>query len=229
MTLQINDPTRMDAVSLSSVPPSPRRGRPGLYGSFGKRILDISVLVLSAPLTVPLFAILFILVCLEGVSPIYVQRRIGMNGRVFRMFKFRTMVRDADAALEDYLDQNPEARAEWDRSQKLRHDPRVTRVGKILRKCSMDELPQFWNVLVGDMSLIGPRPMMVDQANLYPGQSYFWMRPGVSGLWQVSERNNTAFTARASYDDKYFGNISLKTDCGILAKTFVVVFRGTGY
>lgn len=229
MTFQFNDPAQLKAVSVSKVTPARRRRPMAFYPDFGKRVLDIAIVVLTAPITVPLVALMALLIALEGVSPLYVQKRIGRNGRVFKMVKFRTMVRNADAKLDNYLQENPAAQREWDRTQKLKDDPRVTRVGKLMRKCSMDELPQFWNVLTGDMSLVGPRPMMVDQANLYPGQSYYWMRPGVSGLWQVNERNNSAFTDRAAYDDKYFNNMSFKTDCAIIAKTFVVVFRATGY
>ena len=229
MTLQIKDPARLEAVSVVNVAPSRRRNKLTLYADVGKRALDIAFVILTAPLTIPLFLVLAFLISLEGISPFYLQKRVGKNGRIFKMLKFRTMVHDADETLKSYLDANPEARREWDHSQKLKNDPRITRIGRILRKCSLDELPQFWNVLLGDMSLVGPRPMMVDQATMYPGQSYYWLRPGISGLWQVNERNNSAFTARAAYDDKYFGNLSLSADCSILAKTLVVVFRGTGY
>jgi lipopolysaccharide/colanic/teichoic acid biosynthesis glycosyltransferase len=229
MTLQINDPARLGAVSVADVAPTPRRQNPGFYSGLGKRLFDISVILLTAPVTVPLLILMAVLVSLDGHAPLYMQKRVGKGGRIFKMVKFRTMVPNAEKALEQYLASDPEARSEWDRTQKLKNDPRITRVGSVLRKCSMDELPQFWNVLTGDMSLIGPRPMMVDQANLYPGQAYYWMAPGISGLWQVSERNNAAFTARAVYDDKYFHNLSFGMDCSILLKTFVVVFRGTGY
>jgi exopolysaccharide production protein ExoY len=229
MTFQINDPTRLEGVSISDVIPAPSVRRLDLYTGFGKRALDLLIVLLTAPVTVPLMLLTALVVSLDGSSPIYVQRRIGRNGRVFSMLKFRTMVRNADERLEAYLKDDPEAHLEWAYSQKLRHDPRVTRIGAILRKCSLDELPQIINVLKGDMSLIGPRPMMVDQACMYPGRSYYWVRPGISGLWQVTDRNDTAFTARAKYDDKYFYNMSFLNDCLIILKTFVVVLRGTGY
>ncbi len=229
MTFQINDPTRLKAVSISDVVPTPKTEKPDVYSAFGKRAMDVLVILLTAPITVPLLIVTALLVAMDGYSPVYVQKRVGRNGRVFKMFKFRTMVPNADRRLEAYLQEHPEARAEWDHSQKLRNDPRVTRLGAILRKCSLDELPQILNVLSGDMSLIGPRPMMVDQTQLYPGRSYYWMRPGISGLWQVTDRNDTAFTARAQYDDRYYYNLSFANDCLIIAKTFVVVFRGTGY
>lgn len=229
MTFQINDPAQLKAVAVSEVAPAPRRKPLEFYSDFGKRALDIALIVLTAPITVPLVLLTALLVSLEGVSPIYLQKRIGRNGRVFKMVKFRTMVHNADETLDSYLASNPQAAREWQHSQKLKNDPRITQIGKLLRKSSLDELPQLWNVLTGDMSIVGPRPMMVDQANLYPGQSYYWMRPGISGLWQVNERNNAAFTDRAAYDDQYFNNLTFKTDCAVIAKTFVVVFRGTGY
>lgn len=229
MTFQINDPMRLEAVSIADVVPTSRPRQTDFYSAFGKRALDVLIVALSAPVTLPLLLLTAIFVSLDGRSPIYVQKRVGRNGRVFNMYKFRSMVPDADEILETYLEANPEARAEWDHSQKLRHDPRVTRFGALMRKCSLDELPQFFNVLRGDMALIGPRPMMVGQTNLYPGSSYYSMRPGISGLWQVTDRNDTAFTARAQYDDRYFYNLSFTNDCTIIAKTFVVVFRGTGY
>jgi len=229
MTLQINDAIRLNGVSLSDVKPAPRPVTSGFYAAFGKRALDVSLVLLALPFLLPVLAILAFFIALEGVNPFYLQKRLGRDGRVFHMLKFRSMVHNADRALSAYLDANPAAKLEWDHSQKLKKDPRITRVGRLLRKCSLDELPQFWNVLIGDMSLVGPRPMMVDQANLYPGRSYYWMRPGISGLWQVTDRNETAFTERAVYDDKYFHNQSFKMDLGILMKTFVVVFRGTGY
>lgn len=229
MTFQINDPMQLEAVSIADVVPTSRPRQADVYSAFGKRALDVLIVVLSAPVTLPLLLLTALLVSLDGRSPIYIQKRVGRNGRVFNMYKFRSMVANADDILEAYLEANPEARAEWDHSQKLRHDPRVTGFGALMRKCSLDELPQFYYVLRGDMALIGPRPMMVGQTNLYPGSSYYWMRPGISGLWQVTDRNDTAFTARAQYDDRYFHNLSFTNDCAIIAKTFVVVFRGTGY
>ncbi|SFU07755.1 sugar transferase [Sedimentitalea nanhaiensis] len=229
MTIQINDPTRLSAMSISEVVTTQQVHRLDFYSSFGKRALDIAFVLLTLPVTLPMMILAALLISLDGGSPIYVQRRVGRGGRIFKMFKFRSMVPDAERALREHLEANPEALAEWTYSQKLRNDPRVTRLGSIMRKCSLDELPQLLNVLLGDMSLIGPRPMMVDQTNMYPGRAYYWMRPGISGLWQVTDRNDTAFTARAQYDDKYFYKLSFANDCSILAKTFVVVFRGTGY
>jgi lipopolysaccharide/colanic/teichoic acid biosynthesis glycosyltransferase len=145
------------------------------------------------------------------------------------MWKLRSMVKGADARLEAHLAADPTARREWERTQKLKSDPRITSFGCFLRKSSMDELPQLWNVLKGDMSLVGPRPMMLDQTHLYPGEAYYALRPGITGLWQVSERNASTFAERAHYDGQYEQNVTLAADLRILAATFRVVLRGTGY
>ncbi|WP_424985047.1 sugar transferase [Microbulbifer sp. S227A] len=229
MTIQFNDPTRLEGVSLSDIVPTSTGSKLDLYTGFGKRILDLVILLMALPVLAPVMLLIALFVALDGGSPVYVQKRIGKNGRVFSMFKFRTMVPNADKRLAEYLSDNPEAHAEWTHCQKLRHDPRVTRIGAFLRKSSVDELPQLINVLLGDMSIVGPRPMMVDQETMYPGRAYYWMRPGISGLWQVTERNETGFSDRARYDDKYFYNMTFANDCKIIAKTFVVVVRGTGY
>jgi exopolysaccharide production protein ExoY len=128
-----------------------------------------------------------------------------------------------------YLAETPEARAEWDATQKLKQDPRITVVGRMLRKTSLDELPQLFNVLTGDMSLVGPRPIMVNQKALYPGQRYYDMRPGLTGLWQVSDRNECSFAGRVRFDDIYHRTMSFGTDLRILGQTVSVVLRGTGY
>lgn len=194
----------------------------------GKRIIDIGLVLLSAPLVVPLIAMLAGLVMLDGGSPFYYQPRIGRNGRVFRLWKLRSMVPHADAKLAAYLDSSPEARAEWDSAQKLKHDPRLTKIGRQLRRYSLDELPQLWNVAIGDMSLVGPRPMLREQRLLYPGTAYFNFRPGLTGLWQISERNACSFAERAGYDNAYAKSVSPGTDFQILLQTVSVVLRGTG-
>jgi exopolysaccharide production protein ExoY len=124
---------------------------------------------------------------------------------------------------------HPEARGEWDKTQKLKKDPRITRFGRILRKTSIDELPQLFNVLMGDMSLVGPRPIMVEQKALYPGDLYYTMRPGLTGFWQISNRNHCRFIDRVRYDNAYYFAISLRTDLAVLWRTVGVVLRGTGY
>lgn len=200
----------------------------GFFQRAGKIIFDWLFVLASLPVVVPLIGVLALLVALDGSSPFYRQWRVGRNGKLFRLLKLRTMVPDAEHILQDYLDQNPKARDEWEHKQKLRHDPRITRVGRFLRKSSIDELPQLWNVLCGDMSLIGPRPMMADQRALYPGSAYYFMRPGITGSWQVSDRNESSFIERAKFDTEYYENISLKADLSIFMKTIGVVLRGTG-
>ncbi|MFA7433244.1 MAG: sugar transferase [Gemmobacter sp.] len=205
----------------------PTRG--WFYRNHGKRAIDLALVLLSAPFVLPLIAILALLAATDGHRPFYRQARIGRNGRVFHILKLRTMVARADELLEQHLAADPAARREWDETQKLKHDPRVTRVGQILRASSLDELPQLWNVLRGDMALIGPRPMMPCQQALYPGTAYYRLRPGISGLWQVSERNESSFAERARFDTEYDRTLSLRADLAILWRTAGVVLRCTGY
>ena len=202
--------------------------RPVFYRNYAKRMIDVFLVLLSAPIVVPAIVIMAALVACDGRSTFYRQERVGKGGRIFTMWKLRTMVCDADAKLAQYLENNPAARKEWDEKQKLTNDPRITRLGRVMRKCSMDELPQLWNVLIGDMSLIGPRPMLPEQRMMYPGRAYYKLRPGISGFWQVSDRNDSSFAARAGHDNRYDKEISLMTDLRVLALTVLVVLRGTG-
>ncbi|PYE83722.1 sugar transferase [Pseudoroseicyclus aestuarii] len=199
------------------------------YSSVGKRILDIILVLIVA---VPVFAIMLVLLPIlstDGHSPFFIQKRVGRGGRLFRMYKLRTMVPHAEEVLEAHLASDPEARAEWDHHQKLRNDPRITRLGRLLRRSSVDELPQFLNVLLGDMSIVGPRPMMPSQRSLYPGEAYYDLRPGVTGLWQVSDRNDSSFAERALFDTAYAEGLSLRTDLAIMSRTVGVVTRATGH
>jgi lipopolysaccharide/colanic/teichoic acid biosynthesis glycosyltransferase len=200
-----------------------------VYHNGAKRVLDVFLVLLTLPVSLPLILGMMVLAALDGRSPLYLQKRLGRSGRVFYMVKIRTMVSGADTLLEDYLCKNPTARHEWDDTQKLKCDPRITRMGCFLRKSSLDELPQLWNVLVGDMSLVGPRPMMVSQESLYPGKAYYELRPGITGPWQVSDRNESSFADRAGFDSQYLADISLTQDLSILMRTVSVVLRGTGY
>mgnify|MGYP004527238829 CR=1 FL=1 len=200
----------------------------GFYRHVLKRVLDLlAVAMVALPVLLVLLP-LMALVALDGHSPLFFQKRLGRGGRVFRIVKLRTMVPDAEAVLQATLARDPEARAEWDHHQKLRRDPRVTRVGALLRKTSLDELPQLFNVVAGDMSLVGPRPMMPEQRALYPGHEYFAMRPGLTGFWQVSARHETGFAERAAFDGRYHEEMSLLTDIKVMWRTLHVVARGTG-
>ncbi|WP_082181931.1 sugar transferase [Aestuariivita boseongensis] len=205
------------------------RSRPSFYRDVVKRFLDVLLVVLTLPIWLPVTLLVMALAAFDGGAPVYFQKRIGRGGRVFSMIKIRTMVRDAEDKLEQQLRRCAKSRKEWDETQKLKSDPRITRVGRFLRKSSLDELPQLINVLKGDMSLVGPRPMMVSQRELYPGTSYFDLRPGITGLWQVSDRNHANFSERARFDDEYLACVSLREDISILLRTVPAVLRGTGY
>jgi exopolysaccharide production protein ExoY len=208
---------------------SPRSSAsPDIYRSAGKRVLDLLLVWISFPIFLPIMIILALLVAADGHSPFYFQQRVGRGGRIFTMWKLRTMVPGAHMMLEAYLATNDDARDEWQRTQKLRNDPRITPLGRFLRKSSLDELPQLLNVLSGEMSLVGPRPMMPCQQSLYPGTCYIELRPGITGLWQVSERNQSTFAERAKFDSTYNRTLSLRTDFSIILATFSVVLRGTG-
>lgn len=207
----------------------PRKSANGFYRSAFKRWFDFTVTLVTLPLVLPLIGLMALLIAFDGHNPFYSQMRVGKDGRVFRIWKLRTMVHNADALLEAYLKENPAARQEWDATQKLKQDPRITFIGRILRKSSMDELPQLLNVLNGTMSLVGPRPIMVNQKTSYGGESYYSLRPGITGPWQVSDRNECNFTDRVYYDDLYDQTVSFKTDFSLLLRTVGVVLRGTGY
>ena len=200
----------------------------GAYRHVFKRVFDCALVLLAAPIVAPI--VFFTRDPERGVhdAPFYKQERIGKNGRVFTMWKLRTMVSDADQRLQDHLQECHHARQEWNEKQKLADDPRITSFGLLLRKTSLDELPQLWNVLIGDMSIVGPRPMMPDQRDLYPGRAYYEMRPGVTGYWQISDRNKTTFAARVKFDNRYYEDVSLSTDASIILSTVGVVLRGTG-
>mgnify|MGYP003381865139 FL=1 len=203
--------------------------RPGPYGRYFKRPLDVLAVLIGSIIVVPVVIVLALVVMTDGGNPFYTSDRVGRGGRTFRMVKLRTMVHDAERRLEGYLAQNPEARIEWDQTQKLKYDPRVTMLGRFLRKSSLDELPQLWNVLTGDMSLVGPRPMMPEQREIYAGQAYYALRPGLTGLWQISDRNNCTFAKRAEFDTEYERCLSFRTDLVVLFRTVGAVAHGTGY
>lgn len=209
----------------------PLLGRRGWYRGGVKRLLDIALVIAALPVVLPVILLAAVALWLEGGNPFFGQKRLGFGGRVFVMRKLRTMVPDAEARLEACLQADPDLRHEWETTQKLRRDPRITPLGRFLRKTSLDELPQLWNVLTGDMSLVGPRPMLPDQVHLYGGDtsSYTALRPGLTGLWQISERNEGYFARRAISDARYDRNLSFLLDIKVIAATFLVVLRGTGY
>lgn len=196
-----------------------------------KRGIDFFLCCLAVLLLLPLGLVLALAVKLDSPGPVFFrQRRIGRDGVQIRIFKFRTMLDKADMALNKHLAADPALREEWERDQKLKRDPRVTRMGAFLRKTSLDELPQLLNVLKGDMSLVGPRPIVEREIAKYGEvyEEYCRVRPGITGLWQISGRNNTSYAERVSYDHYYINNWSVWMDLWILAKTVPVVISGYG-
>lgn len=202
----------------------------GIYSRGLKRLIDTVCVLLGAPLIVPLVGIFSLAVFIQDrKNPFFKQLRVGRGGHIYTMWKLRSMVPQADTLLQTYLEGNAEACAEWASTQKLKKDPRVTPLGRFMRAASLDELPQLWNVLNGSMSLVGPRPILPEQGHLYPGTAYYTLRPGITGLWQVSSRNEASFADRALFDDQYALKISFFTDLRLLLKTVQVVWRATGY
>jgi len=194
-----------------------------------KRIIDIVLSILLLILLLPLFLLIAILIKIDSTGPVFFrQARVGIGGKIFDMWKFRTMHTEAEGALDILLEADPTVKSEWDKYQKIKNDPRMTRLGRLLRRLSLDETPQFWNVLKGEMSIVGPRPYFPDQREAYgPSHaSYIRVRPGITGLWQVSERNKATFADRAIIDAEYVRNWSIWFDLYILAKTPWVVLRG---
>lgn len=196
-----------------------------------KRVLDVLGGIILLIALSPLLVVIFGLIAYSGGNPIFGQQRIGRRGRNFTCYKFRTMVPNAEAVLKEILRCNPDMQAEWERDEKLRCDPRVTRIGCFLRKTSLDELPQLLNVLKGDMSLVGPRPVY-ERDMLRYGRGARWylaVRPGMTGLWQVSGRNDVSYRRRVALDIYYVRSQSFWLDFQILLKTARVVIAGTGY
>jgi len=195
------------------------------------RVIDLTLIFLALPCILVAFIIISILIVLDSKGGlIYSQIRIGKDGRRFKVYKFRTMVLNADQVLQRYLDSSPRLRAEWLATHKLKKDPRITRVGAILRKLSLDELPQLWNIFIGDMSMIGPRPIVEAEIKKYGNcfELYKHVRPGLTGLWQVSGRSDTSYEERVELDKYYILNRSLKLDIQIILKTVTVVLNGKG-
>lgn len=196
-----------------------------------KRIMDITAAFLGLLFLTPFFALIAVIIKLESRGDIfYHQPRLGKGGQKFNLLKFRTMHENAGQILKEELARNPKLKKEWDKFQKLKNDPRITPVGRFLRRFSLDELPQLWNVLKGEMSLVGPRPIMVDQLKLY-GETIkesFRVTPGITGLWQVSGRSSTTFERRAELDVEYIQRWSAWLDLYILFKTFKIVIWHDG-
>jgi Undecaprenyl-phosphate galactose phosphotransferase WbaP len=196
-----------------------------------KRILDISIMLFVCLFGFPLLILCAILVRLDSPGPVFFrQRRVGKSGKAIQIWKFRTMVSNAEVILEKYLSKTPELRAEWEGTHKLKRDPRITRVGRFLRKTSLDELPQFLSVLKGEMSVVGPRPIVQDEIKFYKDgfKLYTQVLPGVSGLWQVSGRSETSYEYRVALDEYYIRHWSIWMDIYIMVRTIWVVLKHSG-
>ena len=196
-----------------------------------KRFIDIVLVLISTPVTLPLLGIVAAVVMLSSPGPIlYSHRRIRKNGAFFSMWKFRTMCLNSAEVLEEYLSKHPAARTEWNKTQKLRGDPRITPIGGFLRRYSLDELPQLWNVLTGQMTLVGPRPIVAAEVEKYNDSfdCYCRVKPGLTGLWQVSGRSELSYDARVALDCDYVNRWSLRRDAVILLKTFSTVLKQDG-
>lgn len=200
---------------------------------FIKRIIDIIGGLVGIVLLIPMTIVLYLISIFskENKGPIfYEQLRVGKNGKYFRIYKFRTMIIGADKILKKYLEENEEARIEFEKNQKLEYDPRITKLGKILRKTSLDEFPQFINVLKGDMSLIGPRPLVEGELDAHNGNHklYESVKPGITGYWGVNGRSNTTYEERLELEYYYAKNFSFWLDTKIFFKTIISIVKREG-
>ncbi len=217
-----------DSVHLSAT--AVETNKNGFYISFGKRVFDLFLALLILPILAPVILVLAFLVRRDGGPSFFGHTRVGQNGKAFKCWKVRTMVVDAEAKLKEYLAENPEAAAEWARDHKLTDDPRINKVGHVLRATSLDELPQIWNVLKGEMTFVGPRPVVEAELEKYGTSvgSYLKQKPGITGLWQVSGRNDISYDERVELDVTYLKTRSLMLDLRIIAKTGLAVVDKTG-
>jgi exopolysaccharide production protein ExoY len=197
-------------------------------GGWSKRLIDIAIALVALVLASPVMLVIAVLIRVTAGRPvIFAHTRVGFNGKPFICYKFRTMVTNSEQALRDYLANSAQAAKEWKETRKLRRDPRITILGQMLRKSSLDELPQLFNILRGDMSCVGPRPIVADELEHYGpyANDYLKARPGLTGLWQVTGRNDTDYSQRVLLDSRYVRTWSLLVDLAILARTTVAVVR----
>ncbi len=221
--------TRSKANSQVSL--RPKKSVTDHYATWGKRVFDIAFASIVLTVFSPVYLAITLLVFISSPgSVLYIHPRVGLNGSKFNCIKFRTMINGADQALEDYLNACPISRAEYESSFKLKHDPRITKIGKFLRTTSLDELPQFWNVLMGDMSVVGPRPLVQDELSKYGTaiDRVLSVRPGIAGLWQVSGRNDIPYAKRVQIDASYVKRMSFLLDLHLIFKTILVVIFPNG-
>lgn len=202
-----------------------------ILGLTAKRTYDIVLALIGILAALPVFAFIAVLVALDGGPVFYSHQRIGKNGHSFGCLKFRTMILGAQECLEEYLTYNPDERQEWEQHQKLMFDPRTTAIGQFLRRTSLDELPQLFNVLVGDMSFVGPRPVTQGELSHFYGRKarfYTSIRPGITGPWQISGRNEIGYSQRVQLDTRYAIRHSLMNDLVILMRTPAAILSGRG-
>jgi exopolysaccharide production protein ExoY len=205
--------------------------RPNVVGGNVKRVFDVSGALIAILLLLPLFCLMALAIKLWDRGPVlYRHPRVGLNGKVFDCLKFRSMVVDADAALSCHLATNGDVAREWEETRKLKRDPRVTTLGLAMRKSSIDELPQLFNILKGDMSFVGPRPIVADEMPKYGAsiRHYFCARPGLTGAWQISGRNDVKYSTRVALDREYVQAWSLWRDLVIIVKTARVIVTSRG-
>lgn len=214
----LNDPSGLINTRITNPP----------VGGLLKRIMDIVIACLALVLAAPVMILVGLLIKITAGGPaIFSHSRVGFGGKPFDCYKFRSMVANSDEVLKAYLDANSEARKEWEETHKIRKDPRITFFGLMLRKSSLDELPQLINILRGDMSCVGPRPIVVDELRRYGEHQaeYLGTRPGLTGLWQVSGRSSLDYENRVALDSQYVRNWSIWLDLVILLRTIVAVMR----
>jgi exopolysaccharide production protein ExoY len=222
-------PTLGGAVDVPFARPAARKvhsARP--VGGSAKRIVDVTLAACALIVLAPMLVFLALLIrAVTGSSPVFAHERVGFGGRSFRCYKFRTMRLEAEEILKQHLAANPEAADEWQRTRKLMNDPRINCLGNVLRKSSIDELPQLFNVLKGDMSLVGPRPVVSAEIELYGrrAEQYLAARPGVTGLWQISGRSRVKYSTRVAMDCHYVRSWSIWRDAAILIKTIPAVTK----
>ena len=197
-----------------------------------KRAFDIFFSLLALILCSPFYLLIALAIRLTSRGKaFYSHERVGRGGKLFRCYKFRTMYQDAEKRLSNILANNPQLKKEWEETYKLKKDPRITPLGSFLRKTSIDELPQFWNVLKGDLSIVGPRPVVAAELSQHFGvkaAKILSIRPGITGIWQTSGRNDTCYTTRVKLDEKYVDNRNIMLDLKLIVKTIPKMISSKG-
>jgi lipopolysaccharide/colanic/teichoic acid biosynthesis glycosyltransferase len=210
--------------------PTERAAPTYLYGRLGKRVFDIVLALLLLPVLAPLILILCALTRIDGGPAFFAHQRIDRNGVRFKCLKIRSMVPDAENVLKSFLESNRHAAREWEMRFKLTDDPRITSIGAFLRRTGLDELPQIWNVLRGDMSFVGPRPVTAPELGMYGPHktAYLSVRPGVTGAWQIHGRTTGCYVNRVALDRSYVEGLSLRRDLALIGQTAFSVVKMTG-